>query len=336
VNALVTRLSGLTLHDPAWFGVALLLPLALWARTRTPRPTVTFAPAAFLGTARSLRQVLRPLPRVLAVVGLALLAFALARPQARKRAPDALEGIDILLCLDVSSSMRTRDMDGAGPASKPTRLAVAKEAAARFIAARPRDRIGLVTFARYADLDCPLTLDHQALTTLLGNVTTVEGEGPEDATGIGAAVARCAQVLRRGGGRSRVVILLTDGAENVGVDGASGEIPPAHAAQLCERLGVRVQAIVAGIGRRDASGKLVRIDTRPIENLALRTGGLFQRARDARALDEVYGRIDRLERAPVEEVHFVLEDRYALFVALGLALLLVGRILGATWLEVHP
>ncbi len=332
MSQFLERLTGYTLRDPWLLALALLVPLALWGRLHTQRPALVFSPASFLRRIHSLRGRLQPLPRILSVLGLLVLAFALARPAARKRVPAQVEGIDILLCLDVSSSMLARDMDG----GRRTRLEVARDAAAAFIADRPGDRVGLVTFARYPDLRCPLTLDHDALTGILARVATVDSEGPEDATGIGAAVSRAAQVLRSGGGRSRVVILLTDGEENVAVSGAADEIPPAHAAQLAERLGVRVYAIAAGVGRRGPDGKLKRIDTRPVEQMALRTGGLFQRARDANAVGAVYDRIDGLETAPIEEATFVLEDRYLLFLVLGLLLLVLGRVLAVTWLEVHP
>ena len=120
----------------------------------------------------------------------------------------------------------------------------------------PDDRIGLVCFARYPDLKCPLTLDHRALGEILDEVTTVESDGPEDATGIGTAVARAAQVLQRGIGESRVVILLTDGEENVATTRTPDEIAPLYAAQLCVELGVKVYAIAAGSGGPRSQRKL--------------------------------------------------------------------------------
>jgi Ca-activated chloride channel family protein len=333
VSALLERLTGLTLRDPWLLALAVLLPVVLLVRLRTRqrRPTVTLSSAGLLGHVHSPRTDLLHLPRVLQVLGLVLLLVALARPTERVRLADETTGIDILLCVDTSSSMLSKDMD-----AERTRLTVAKDAATAFIERRPDDRIGLITFARYPDLSCPLTLDHMALAAILAQVETVKGEGPEDATGIGAAVARAAQVMRAGGGRSRVVILLTDGEENVAVGDARSEIPPRHAAQLCEKLGVRVYAIAAGVGRRGPDGTLVRIDTQPVEDMALRTGGFLGRARNAAAVRQVYERIDALETAPIEQARFVLRDRYLWFLLLGLALLLVGRVLADTWLEVQP
>jgi len=333
VSALVERLTGTVLRDPWMLSLVALLPAMVWmrARRRDRRPAVVFAAASLFGHVHSPRTDLVHAPRWLQVLGLVLLAFALARPAERVRHADETEGIDIMLCLDTSSSMRARDM-----AADRSRLDVARDAAGAFVRGRPQDRLGLVSFARYPDVRCPLTLDHDALLRILASAGTVDSEGPEDATGIGAAVARAAQVLRAGGGRSRVVIVLTDGEENVAVTDAEGEIPPTHAAQLCAQLGVRVYAIAAGVGRRKPDGELARIDTRPVEDMALRTGGFLGRARDADAVGAVYERIDRLETAAFEEARFVLEDRYLLPLLLGLAFLLLGRLLAATVLEVRP
>ncbi len=331
MSGLFERLTGLGLLAPGALWLVCALALVLLWRRRGPRPDVGLATAAFLVGATSARTVLRPLPRLLEVAGLLSLIVALAQPVAREPLPRAKEGIDIVLCMDTSSSMTARDLDPAR-----TRLEVARDAALRFVAARPQDRIGLVAFARYPDLVCPPTLDHEALGSVLTDVVVVAGDGPEDATGIGAAVARAAEVLQRGRARSKVVILLTDGEENVALEGAVGEIAPVHAAQLCERLGVRVYAIAAGLRRRDATGTWVRLDTAPMRRLAERTGGVFHPAKDAQALGQVYARIDAMERAVLEDARFVLIDRRLAFVLWALGLLLLGRLLRLTWLRVRP
>lgn len=348
MNDLLARLTGLVLLDPGWLLLALAVPLALLLRWRGGRPAVLFAPGALLGpeapaaggegAARTLARLPRtwrvrllPLPAVLEALGLLLLVLALARPAHPGEVPVEVPGIDILLCLDTSSSMTATDMD-----PERTRLEVAREAAADFVRARPSDRIGLLVFARYPDLLCPLTRDHRALAEILDQVRPVAGDGPEDATGLGAAVAEAARVLPRDGPRSSVVVLLTDGEENVALTGAGGEVAPVHAAQLCERLGVRVYAIVAGVGRRDASGAFVKQDTRAVEDLAARTGGAFLEARDAGALARMYARIDELERAPAPGFRRVHEDRFLAFLLAGLILVLLGRLLGATALDVLP
>jgi Ca-activated chloride channel family protein len=258
---------------------------------------------------------------VLATAGLAAGFVALARPFALVPVPEERKGIDILLCVDTSSSMASTDLD-----PERTRLDVAKAAAAKFIAARPDDRIGLVTFARYPDLRCPLTSDHVALREIVAAVPLVTNEGPEDATGIGTATARAAQVLAAGESGSRVVILLTDGEENVAVGGEPGEIAPLHAGQLAERLGLRVYVIAAGTGTKQLGGRVVPIDTTAVEDLARRTGGRFYRAKNADAVTGVYEEIDALEKARFAEPRFEVEDRYLPFLVGALLLLGLSRL----------
>jgi Ca-activated chloride channel family protein len=318
----VTPEGDLLLRAPGWLAVALLAPAALLLARRA---RVAFAPASLGPWPRSARAALAFVPPLLASLGVVALALALARPAASVTRPGSVAGIDVVLCLDTSSSMTERDLD-----PRRTRLEVVKDAAAAFVLARGSDRIGLVTFARYPDLVCPPTLDHAALLQLLRRVETVRSDGPEDATGIGAAVARSVEVLGADPGRSRVVVLLTDGDENVALEGLTGEIPPAHAAQLAERLGVRVDAIVAGVVRTGAGGAVVPLDTRTVEGLALRTGGTFHEARDAEALQRVYATIDRLAKAPVPRPERVLEDRHVPFLLAGLLLLLLARALAET------
>jgi Ca-activated chloride channel homolog len=240
VSALLERFTGLTLRDPAFLWLALPVAAALALGLRRP-PVVVFAHASVLDQGpgptppRTARAALLPLPRALQAVGLLLVAFALARPAERVLEPLEAEGSDVVLCLDTSSSMTADDL-----AERRSRLDVAKAAAADFVRARPDDRIGLVAFARYPDLLCPPTLDHGALARILEELEPVVGDGPEDATGIGAAVAQATQVLEPSAAQSKVVVVLTDGEENVALAGAKGEIAPAHAAQWAKRSGVYV------------------------------------------------------------------------------------------------
>jgi Ca-activated chloride channel family protein len=300
---------------------ALLVPAVLWLRRRRPPPAVLFAPAPLLaGIPPSPRVRLLPLPGLLTAAALALAAVALARPVERVPLPLRTEGADLLLCLDLSSSMTARDLD-----PSRTRLEVARDAALRFLRGRPGDRVGLLGFARYPDVRCPPTLDHGALETILRGVAPVEGDGPEDATGLGAAAARAAEALRNGKARSRVALLFTDGEENVATSGAPGSILPSHAAQLCRELGVRVYAVAAGPGDAAALGEA-----------AAATGGRLFRAKDADAVEAVFREIDALERTSFEKDRFAVEERFQPLLWSALALLLLGRILAATWLRVIP
>jgi Ca-activated chloride channel family protein len=277
-----------------------------------------------------LRTRLVPLPRLVQLAAILLAIVTLARPVRRTEVAVATEGIDVLLCLDVSSSMNETDLDPAR-----TRLDVAREAALRFVSERPGDRIGLVCFARYPDLRCPLTLDHGALARIVSAVATVPADSPEDATGIGAATALAARVLQGKHARSKVAIVLTDGEENVATPQTPAEIAPLHAAQLCHELGVRVYAIAAGL---DAAVPPRRAPTDPgqVRRMAARTGGAFFEARDARSLEEVYARIDALEAAPIAGSRTETEERFAPFLAIAIALFLSGRLLEATVLGVAP
>ncbi len=322
----------MTLQDPWWLLLALLVPVVLWQQRRRGRPTVLFAPGTFLPRLPGAWRVrLRPLPWLLLVAGLLLLVVALARPVRHVPLPRRSEGIDIMLCLDTSSSMTGNDMD-----PQRTRLDVAKEAAARFIAGRPDDRIGLISFARFPDLRCPPTPDHDALRGFLAAVAPVRSDGPEDATGIGAAVARAAQVLRGGPAKSKVVILLTDGEENLATAAKPEEIAPLHAGQLCRELGVKVYAIAAGLGSRSPAGDWVEIDTTQVRRVAAIAGGRFFEARDAGAVSGVYAEIDALERIEFQEPRTIVEERFLPFLAVAVGLLLAGRLLRSTVLVVLP
>ncbi len=325
--------SDLSLRDPTLLWLGLLVPLALVAGRMRGAPAVPFAPAPLLAgpSSSSWRTRTAWVPLGLQVVGLLLAVIALARPVYQRLLPPETEGIDIILCLDVSSSMEARDLD-----PQRTRLDLARDAAARFAAERPHDRIGLLTFARYPDVRCPLTLDHGALADVLASVTTVENEGPEDATGIGTAVARAAQILGAAAGTSPVVVLLTDGEENVASRHTPGEIAPLHAAQLCAEFGVRVYTIAAGIGRPVVAGGWEPIDTRQVRRLAERTGGVFFEARDAGAVSAVYERIAALETAPVGEVRYQVEERFAPFLLAALVVVLFAGVLGATVWGILP
>lgn len=316
-------LSALVLREPGMLLLAALVPAALLLarRGRSAAPLASAALAEPLPPTWRTRLV--RLPRALEAAALLLFVVALARPAQPATIPERREGLDLLLCLDRSSSMRADDLS-AGRA----RLALAKEAAAKFVAGRPDDRIGLITFARWPDLACPPTLDHRALLGILAAVEPLPDDHPEDATGIGTAVARAAETLATAGS-SRVVVLLTDGAENVARADAPGEIAPAHAAQLCERLGVRVHAIAAGADEGSS-------DRRQVAALARRTGGTLFTARDAAGLARAWQQIATLETRPNHEARDVLHDRHRPCIAAALVLLLLGLVLGAGPLKVVP
>lgn len=315
--------------DPQAFALVPLVLLASWWGGRRGPITVAFAPAVCVegGLAslpRTLRARLAGLPRALVAGALLLGVAALARPAAQVPVPAGTLGLDIVLGLDLSSSMNETDM-----AAGATRLDVCREAAARFVRERPDDRIGLLVFARFPELHCPPTRDHDALLRRLAALRPVEADGPEDATGLGTAVARAAQVLSTCAPGSRVVVLLTDGEENVATAQTPEEIAPYEAAQLAESLGVRVYAIAAGEGRRLSDGSWRALDTAPLRRVAERTGGSFFVARDAADVRGVYATIDELEPTRRAEPRLVLEERYAALLGAALACLGLAGVLRA-------
>jgi Ca-activated chloride channel family protein len=256
---------------------------------------------------------------------------ALARPQTGSARIDVKsEGIDIMLALDISGSMRAEDF-------KPyNRLYVAKDVAREFLRGRSGDRIGLVVFAGGAYTQCPLTLDYGILEELIAAVDF--GQVP-DGTAVGMGLATALNRLRERQAKSRVVILLTDGQNN------AGDVDPITAAEAARALGVRVYTIGAGtdgparvpvddpvFGRRyvtiDAS-----LDEPTLRRIAEITGGRYYRATSAEGLLEIYKEIDRMERTEAETVETVRYEEKGPWVALLAAIALGGGLLAALVLD---
>ncbi|MEE9393189.1 MAG: VWA domain-containing protein [Planctomycetota bacterium] len=331
------------------------LPLAFWWFSRASQngkiPAVAFASAPWLQPTNDLekgrpswRLRLRRLPRYLQLLGLVLVIFAMARPVLRERMDREHSGIDILLCLDLSSSMAAKDTAVEGDEglaeSKDSELLISSRldasrlAAIQFVESRRRDRIALLSFARFPDLRCPLTRDHAALIEFLKNLKSLDPKSSEDATGIGAALARGAQALQNSPGPSRVIILLTDGEENVATAETPDEIAPLHAAQLCQQLGIRVYSIAVG-GQMSIDDRAAP-DHSQIEALAKKSGGRFFAVGDLTALRAAYAAIDKLERSETSEPKYRYREAFVSFLGLALLALLAGRILGQTTLRVSP
>ena len=300
----------------------LLLPLWwLWRRKRRP-PAIVFSRVAALARGpKAGRGVARTL-FTLRNVALAALVLALARPRSGARAENVTsEGISIVLAIDISSSMLAQDFQ------PNNRLEVAKQKVKQFVASRRSDRIGIVAFAGEALTQVPLTTDYPVV---LAAVDNLQAGQLEDGTAIGTAIATAANRLRDAPGRSRVMVLLTDGENN------RGAIDPRTAAQAAGAIGVRIYAIGVGtegmapvpVGRGlfglRYENRPVRIDEPLLTEVATSTGGRYFRARDAAALEAIYSQIDRLERVPVRTrtyVRYTEQFRWLVGTAL-LALLL--------------
>lgn len=287
-------------------------------------PSIKKIPASF-------RQRLLPLLPLLEALAVVAIVAALARPYLLQEVPDRHQGIDIMLCLDTSSSMRAKDMD-----PKKTRLDIAKDAAKKFTKDRRSDRIGLLRFARYPDLLCPPTLDHFALGLWIDRMEVVRPDGDEDLTGIGVALARAALILSRNrGSQAKVIILLTDGRETVAVPGESSQINPAHAALLCKQYGIRVHTIAIGRKKEGKGYNRKPYNLPMLRNIAESSGGATFEAGNPQALAAVYSRIDRLETSERETPLYERSERFRLFLLAGILFLAARILLGTTYLEVQ-
>lgn len=328
-----------------WFLLALVAaPLLVWLEARygrRRRPAVTFpdlaAVAAAGGGTGGGRAVWKRAARVaVRAAVLALLVVALARPQSGSGSESVLtEGIDIMLVLDVSGSMRTEDWQPVN------RLAVAKEVVAGFVRGRTSDRVGMVVFAADAFTQCPLTLDYNVLQELLGSLRV--GMIDENSTAIGMAIATAANRLRESDAKSRVMVLLTDGRNN------AGEIDPVTAARAAGALGIKIYAIGAGTpeggrlpvddpvwGRRYVNAA-TEIDEDTLREVAAVTGGQYFRAKTEGMLAEVYRQIGELEKTTIEVKHFTTyTERAPRLIIAGLVALLALLAAEATILRGMP
>jgi len=310
-------LDGVTLLDP-WF--LLVIPVALlawWWRARTPRAALpTAAASLFAGVGATWRQRGAWLPGAGKVLAATCLAVALARPVQREVMPLREQGIDIVLAVDTSSSMELDDMDRQVAL---TRITAARQRAEAFAAARTHDRVGLVAFARYADLRCPPTLDEKALLAFLRAVVTVPQGSEEDRTAIGIGLAKAVTVLQKSDAKSKVVVLLSDGENNI------EDITPEEAAKLAKDAGVRVHTIGLGNGVPSLLG-MQPLDFRALKQIAATTGGTFFQPKSDQDLAEVYARIDELEKVELADPRYRTVDRFEWPLGIGLAVLLVALV----------
>ena len=312
----------ITFASPWAFVLLAGLPAWWWLRMRRRPPAIVFSRAATLAQAPAARNWTTRLVVALRTLAIVAMVVALARPRAGVREEQVLsDGIDIMIALDISSSMLAEDFQ------PENRLAVAKDRIKEFILGRRGDRIGLIAFAGEALTQVPLAVDYPVLLQATDNI---DAGMLEDGTAIGTAIATAANRLRDAPGRSRVLILLTDGENN------RGAIDPRTAAQAAHAVGVRIYTIGVGtegvapvpVGRGvfglRYENRPVRIDEALLQDVARTTGGRYFRARDAAALQHITAQIDQLERVPVRVKRYVrYADLYRAPLGLALALLVL-------------
>lgn len=314
----------------------LLLPLLAWGawkRARSGAPRLLSA-QGFEGLPRSLRERVWALPLGLRVLAVGLLIVAAALPvKVRTVEEVSTWGVDMMLVLDVSTSMQARDV-------KPDRIGAARVILRDFVLGRPHDRMGLVAFAGFPLLRCPLVADREMLARL---VDSTDNRGFEDGTAIGDALLSAANRLKDRKARSRVIVLLTDGASNM------GSVDPVTASRALAAKGIRVYTI--GVGKegdftgtftlpdgRQVQGTLQSdLDEKSLSEIARITGGRFWRALDREALKKAYQAIDALEKSKVESKrYYQREPRHMPWIWAALGILTFSVLLERTWLRRLP
>ncbi len=324
--------------DPLWL-LLLIIPAGyIYVRYFTSYlkpPSIPYPDLkAFDGIGSSWRTKLASALPALKALGISILIVALARPQSGfGDTRQSVEGVDIMLVLDTSGSMKAEDF-------KPrNRLYVAKEVIRNFIDGRESDRLGLTVFARRAFTQCPLTTDYELLKSLLDRV---DFGMVEDKTAIGLAIANAALRLKESTAKSKIIILLTDGVNNV------DDLSPIDAAKAAAALGIKIYTIGAGRpGLVDIpydTGFGVRyvqqeseIDEDALRQISSITGGQFYRAKDETTLMEIYEQISKLEKTKIEVQRFYrYNELFGRFVIAGLLLLFVELALSKTVLGGIP
>ena len=319
----------------------LLIPYLIWyfRYRKKSEPAMRMSDTfAYKNVVKSWRMRLLHVPMLLRLLSFVLIVLALARPQTHNSWGNrTVEGIDIMLAMDVSTSMLAEDLS-------PNRMEAAKAVAAEFISGRPDDNIGLTIFAGEAFTQCPMTADHQSLLNLLQNVRTdIAARGLiEDGTAVGMGLANAVGRLDKSKAKSKVVILLTDGSNN------QGDISPLTAAKIAKSYGIRVYTIGVGTNKvarypMTVGGSVqyvnvpVEIDTKTLEDIASVTNGHFYRATNTGELKQIYKDIDKLEKTKMDVKKFSKHyDNFQPFVLATLIVLLLEILLRTTILRRIP
>lgn len=325
-------LENITFANPDFFWLFLLLPFAiLWYVLKRKEETASLRISSIKGfTYSSFLPKLKPLLSVLRVLALSAIIVALARPQTEdiSTRTKTTKGIDIVMAIDVSSSMLARDL-------KPNRLSALKQVAGEFIKKRPNDRIGLVAYAGEGYTKTPITTDKAIVLNSLSEITYGQ---LEDGTAIGMGLATAVNRLKESESKSKIIILLTDGVNN------SGFIEPQTAAELAVEFDIKTYTIGLGTNGNaltpisyNADGSFrygmrqVEIDEELLQEIATATGGKYFRATNNETLEEIYEEINKLEKTEIEEFkYYRYEEKYRPWIWLAGTLLLLEWILRNT------
>lgn len=327
----------LTFANPIFlYLLILLIPLVVWYiyKHNQIKPSLQVSETERLKrVGNSWRVDLRHSVFVMRLLAIAMIIIALARPQTTDSKKDVTtEGIDILLALDISSSMLAQDF-------KPNRLEAAKDVAIEFISGRPTDRVGLVVFSSESFTQCPLTTDHAKLINLIKDV---QSGMIEDGTAIGLGLGTAVGRLKESEAKSKVIILLTDGVNN------AGSIAPLTAAEIAKNFGIRVYTV--GVGSMGLAPypvqtpfgiqyqqQEVQIDEAVLSEISKMTDGKYFRATDNQKLKAIYQEIDKLEKSKVEMTEYHRRyDQYLLFAAFAALFLILELVLKYTLFRTIP
>lgn len=325
-------LENISFANPDFFWLFLLLPLAIiWYVFKRKQENASLRISSIKGfKTDSILPKLKPGLFLLRLLALSAIIVAMARPQTEdiSTRTKTTKGIDIVMAIDVSSSMLARDL-------KPNRLSALKKVAADFIKKRPNDRIGLVAYAGEGYTKTPVTTDKNIVLNALQEITYGQ---LEDGTAIGMGLATSVNRLKESKAKSKIIILLTDGVNN------SGFIEPQTAADLAIEFGIKTYTIGLGTNGNaltpisyNADGSFrygmsqVEIDEELLKDIADVTGGKYFRATDNETLEEIYDEINKLEKTDIEEFkYYRYEEKFRPWVLLAGALLLLEWILRNT------
>jgi len=327
----------LTFNNPEFlFLLVLLVPFIVWYFLKNNKNYASIQVSTIQNIknySRSFKNILRHVLFGFRMLAISLLIVAFARPQSTDRWKDvSTEGIDIVLALDISSSMLAKDFN-------PNRLEASKDIATEFIQDRPNDRMGLVVFSGESFTQCPLTTDHRVLINLFDDI---ESGMVEDGTAIGMGLATSVNRLKDSKAKSKVVILLTDGVNN------RGSVAPNTAAEIAETYDIRVYTI--GVGSRGTApypvntpygvqykDMEVKIDEEVLQQIAQTTNGKYFRAVNNQKLKKIYEEIDKMEKSKIEVTEFSEKnEEFFWFIIIGVGLIIIEITLKNTVLRSIP